>query len=100
MLSVWIVDVAERVFYRSVVSNGLSTEHPDYEITCNYEFLEDTNMDWGFELGQVRPSLYEKEAQKRGRKKSIITRVPVADYAKKQFQLKDNHPLMIMVRRF
>ena len=57
-------------------------------------------MDWGHELGQVRPSHFESEAQKKGRNRSIITRVPVADYAKKQFQLKDNHPLMIMVNTF
>ena len=92
-----LVDVAERVFYRCVVSNTLPVEHPDYEVTCNYEFLEDTIMDWGHELGRVRPNHFESRVQKKGWNRGIMTRVPVADYAKKQFQLKDNHPLMIMV---
>ena len=97
---IFVLDVAERVFYRCVVSNSLPVEHPDYEVTCNYEFLEDTIMDWGHELARVRPSHYGSETRKKGGNMSLITRVPVADYAKKQFQLKDNHPLMIMVYIF
>eukprot|EP00794_Sanderia_malayensis_P000499 gene499-1145_t len=87
-------DVAERVFYRCVVNNGLPVEHPDYEIMCNYEFLEDANTEWGMDL------VHLKHETRPHRKKSMISgvRVPGTGYAKKQFELKDNHPLMIMVR--
>ena len=54
-------------------------------------------MDWGHELARVRPSHIENEMQKKGWNRKIMKTVAVADYAKKQFQLKDNHPLMIMV---
>ncbi len=91
----FISDVAERVFYRCVVNNGLPLEHPDYEITCNYEFLEDVNTDWGQDLVQMKSGNQRKAT----RKLSLISnvRVPVTGYAKKQFELKDNHPLMVMV---
>ena len=85
-----------------MINNGLPLEHPDYEITCNYEFLEDINTDWGQELGQMRRKTHLNEAQRNARnnrKVSVMTnmRVPVTDYAKKQFELKENHPLMVMV---
>ena len=92
-------EVAERVFYRCVVSNGLPPEHPNYEINCNYEFLEDNTTDLGQELAQARQNPYLGDAAKNVRKTNLMKnmRVPVADYAKQQFELKDNHPLMIMV---
>ena len=40
-------DVAEKVFDKCIRGNGLPKEHPQYEITCAYEFLEDTFAEWG-----------------------------------------------------
>merc|ERR1719392_622142 len=39
--------VAEMVFDKCITSNGLPREHPSYEVTCNYEYLDDAFSDWG-----------------------------------------------------
>jgi hypothetical protein len=39
-------EVAERVFHRCSPSNNHNPDHPNYEITFNYEFLDDMYAQW------------------------------------------------------
>ena len=39
-------DVAEAVFVNCTETNGYPPEHTDYEITFNYEFLDDIYSNW------------------------------------------------------
>lgn len=41
-----VVDVAERVFNLCTTSNNQIPDHPDYEITFDYEFLDDAYSNW------------------------------------------------------
>ena len=89
-----------KVFNNCIRSNGLPSEHPQYEITCNYEFLEDVSTDWGPNLGDMkRLHSYSSQVSKKSRKHSLVSnvKVPLPSYARKQFEMKENHPLMVMV---
>ncbi len=39
-------DVAEKVFMCCTTSNMNNSDHPNYEITFNYEFLDDMYATW------------------------------------------------------
>ena len=39
-------DVAEKVFNNCTTSNTNNTDQPNYEITFNYEFLDDMYSSW------------------------------------------------------
>ena len=43
----YLLDVAELVFNKCLIGNGLPSDHPKYKVTCNYEFLEDLFTPWG-----------------------------------------------------
>ena len=45
-LCILITDVAEQVFYNCTTSNMSNPEHPDYEITFKYEYLDDMYSNW------------------------------------------------------
>jgi len=102
-------DVAEKVFDQCIKGSTLSKEHPLYEISCTYEFLEDTFTDWG-------PGLYESmelptsqmnmnvnlttNLSKTNKSKSsrLAERLRLPGYARKHSEMKENHPLKNMVQ--
>ena len=123
----FFVDVAERVFDKCINGNGLPVEHPQYEITCSYEFLEDGFTEWGQSVNDLK-SLELKQQQQQQQQQhsnnfdtslnisnvdnklpsdtsstshscfhSIGTRLHLPGYVKKQTEQKRNHPLKFMV---
>lgn len=57
------LDVAERVLDRCLVPNDLPNDHPDLEVTFNYEFLDDM-------FACYKPYLYDKHGQSESSSKS------------------------------
>ena len=104
-------EVAEQVFNQCIKGNGLPVEHPLYEISCNYEFLEDTFTDWGpsiydyhelqvkyqnFAVQKNRPISPTKSTESSLWRK-LRNKLSFAGYVKRM-EIKHNHPLKFMVR--
>ena len=94
--------VADVVFNRCVKDNGRRFDHPDYEITFYYEFLEDVYSDWS-EYGDdaasetsSQISFSVDDVPEENEFKRIIGKAGVKE-AVQQLEKKENHPLMIMV---
>lgn len=118
----FLIDVAEKVFDKCIKGNGLPVEHPQYEITCSYEFLEDGFTEWGQSVNDLK-TLELKQQQQNSNHfdislnvsnvdnklandspstfysclQSIGTRLHLPGYVKKQTEQKRNHPLKFMV---
>lgn len=103
-------DVAEKVFNQCIKGNGLAKEHPLYEISCTYEFLEDTFTDWGPSIFDCMDLSTQQRQQMinpisgysyKEEKPSLLKRIgklPLPGYVKKQSEIKRNHPLKFMVQ--
>ncbi|KAG8199670.1 hypothetical protein JTE90_022120 [Oedothorax gibbosus] len=97
-------DVAEQVLNRCLVENDLPNDHSDFEVTFNYEFLDDM-------FACYKPYLYDKHGQSESSSKSEASSFAGSNiyddcgYIKKKVRpytydkeiLKYNHPLMLMV---
>ena len=122
----FVTDVAERVFDKCIKGNGLPVEHPQYEITCSYEFLEDGFTEWGQSVNDLKSIELKQHQQQHQHSNnfdaslntsnidsklaandetstsnscfnSIGTRLHLSGYVKKQTEQKRNHPLKFMV---
>ncbi|KAH3729943.1 hypothetical protein DPMN_055921 [Dreissena polymorpha] len=88
-------EVAELVFNRCMVHNKVSFESSNYEITFNYEFLDDlySILAWGekgtSDSGSTSGSLFDDEGH--------LT-IKGRPYTTDSGEFKKNHPLMVMVR--
>ena len=96
------LEVAGVVFNRCVKENDRRFDDPDYEITLDYEFLEDIYSDWS-ENGDGAASetsnqmnFYKDGIPKKDEYKGCCGK-PGAEEAVQQLERKENHPLMIMV---
>lgn len=78
--------VCDRCFHAKEPVN-----HPDYHITLNYEFLDDINAEW-FEDDSVQSGEDGHE--------DIVYKIKKAlpENSTRQLQMKQNHPLILMVR--
>ncbi|XP_061171192.1 transient receptor potential cation channel subfamily A member 1 homolog isoform X1 [Saccostrea echinata] len=84
-------DVAEEAFLRCMTTNNKNPEHPDYKCTFNYEFLDDTYSNWtegGTSEGSGSGSVYNED---------FTLNVSARPYTSDSSELKNNHPLIIMV---
>nr|XP_022289772.1 transient receptor potential cation channel subfamily A member 1 homolog isoform X3 [Crassostrea virginica] len=88
-------DVAEATFLRCMTTNNRNPEHPDYKCTFNYEFLDDTYSSWsehgsseGSGSGRGQGSVYNED---------FSLNVLARPYTSDSGEMKNNHPLMIMV---
>nr|XP_022289771.1 transient receptor potential cation channel subfamily A member 1 homolog isoform X2 [Crassostrea virginica] len=84
-------DVAEATFLRCMTTNNRNPEHPDYKCTFNYEFLDDTYSSWsehGSSEGSGSGSVYNED---------FSLNVLARPYTSDSGEMKNNHPLMIMV---
>ena len=102
-----ILDVAEIVFDKCIKGSSLPKEHPQYEMTCTYEFLEDTFTDWGpglydcMELPTSQTSLNSNNfcaRQKQSKVAKLGQKLKLPGYARKHSELKENHPFKFMVK--
>lgn len=87
----------------------MAKEHPLYEISCTYEFLEDTFTDWGPSIFDCMDLSTQQRQQMinpisgysyKEEKPSLLKRIgklPLPGYVKKQSEIKRNHPLKFMV---
>ncbi|XP_066911304.1 transient receptor potential cation channel subfamily A member 1 homolog isoform X2 [Clytia hemisphaerica] len=104
-------DVAEKVFDKCIKGNGLPVEHPQYEISCSYEFLEDSFTEWGpsvfdFKALEIKKqhvvhnanSNVTMDTQKKSYCHMIGRKLHLPGYVKKQTERKRNHPLKFMVQ--
>ena len=96
------LEVAGVVFNRCVKENDRRFDDPDYEITLDYEFLEDIYSDWS-ENGDSRApetssqmNFYMDGIPEEDESKGIRGKVG-AEEAVEQLEREENHPLMIMV---
>lgn len=84
-------DVAEAAFLRCMTTNHKNPEYPDYKCTFNYEFLDDTYSNWteqGSSEGSASGSVYNED---------FSLNVAARPYTSDSSEMKNNHPLMIMV---
>ncbi|CAH1799596.1 unnamed protein product [Owenia fusiformis] len=87
-------DVAERAFYRCTSANMGNSDHPDYEITFNYEFLDDMYAIWRENSGtsdamsSSGSDIYNED---------FTLKESAKPYTSDSTILKKNHPLSIMV---
>lgn len=87
-------DVAEDVFDRCSHSNNLPHEHPLYTVSFNYELVDDTYITF---------EKHESEASSHGSISEDSNIKPITNNNLSQYSyygkvVKENHPLMIMVR--
>ena len=85
-------------------------EHPSYEVTCTYEFLEDTFAEWGptriYDSTQLKSQyhFYGLQGGNYRNAEPMISKIGekliLPGYAKKQSEIKRNHPLKYMVSIF
>ncbi|XP_065649232.1 transient receptor potential cation channel subfamily A member 1 homolog isoform X2 [Hydra vulgaris] len=93
-------DVAEQVFNQCILDNGLPPEHPQFKITCSYEFLEDTFTPWGTIDSDSSENQDNKQLMYSSHQffLSKISRQIFPMYWMKKKDLKQNHPLKFMVQ--
>ncbi|XP_078698733.1 transient receptor potential cation channel subfamily A member 1 homolog isoform X2 [Branchiostoma floridae x Branchiostoma belcheri] len=88
--------VAELVFNKCTTSNGLNPEHRKYEITFNYEFLDDMYAPWLQDMDSEKMSIMSGESNEIYDKEHFL-KEDVQAYTTDSNVLKKNHPLQIMV---
>ncbi|XP_015759142.1 PREDICTED: transient receptor potential cation channel subfamily A member 1 homolog isoform X2 [Acropora digitifera] len=95
-------EVAGVVFNRCVKENDRRFDDPDYEITLDYEFLEDIYSDWSENGDGIasetssQMNFYMDGIPEEDESKRIRGKVG-AEEAVQQLEREENHPLMIMV---
>lgn len=106
-----LIEVAEIVFNKCITDNGLPKEHIDFQVKCNYEYLEDTFSEWGpsreftwapkTPIIEVAPdSSVSMTPSVGGKNQSLLSKiknVSKSNYFKKA-EFKIDHPLKYMVR--
>lgn len=96
------LEVAGVVFTNCVKENDRRFDDPEYEITLDYEFLEDIYSDWPEYADDAasetsnQMNFYMDCIPKKDEYKGCCG-IPGADKAVQQLERKENHPLMIMV---
>ncbi|GAB6033390.1 hypothetical protein CHUAL_013153 [Chamberlinius hualienensis] len=85
-------DVAEDVFQRCTTTNCFPSDHPLYTVTFNYEFIDDTFVQWE-EIDKDAESLDSSKVSDsfQSDKKSL-------EPQPSNVMIKKNHPLMLMVK--
>ncbi|KAL5009533.1 hypothetical protein ScPMuIL_011838 [Solemya velum] len=85
-------DSAEKVFTKCMTDNKKMQEHQDYQITFNYEFLDDLYSNWteqgASDSGSGSGSVYDEDY-------NLVE--DAKPYTNDSGEMKKNHPLMIMV---
>ncbi|XP_068697924.1 transient receptor potential cation channel subfamily A member 1 homolog [Montipora foliosa] len=95
-------EVAEMVFNQSMKEKGRRAEDPDYEITLDFEFLEDVYLDWsdsadGANWDSSSVTNFSMEDIPEDEEFQRIGGKPTEEEAVTQLEKKHNHPLIIMV---
>lgn len=89
------LEVAEVVFNHCVKENDCHSDDADYEVTLDYEFLEDIYSGWP-ENKSNQMNLSMNGTPKKDECKGCCGKLGAED-AVQQLERKENHPLMIMV---
>ena len=95
-----VSDVAEIVFNQCIVDNGLPNEHPQFKLTCTYEFLEDVFTPWGpnsIEFFEHHSKALIVPAFQSSFTTRLAQKMKLPGYCLKNMEIKQNHPLKFMV---
>ncbi|XP_014673121.1 PREDICTED: transient receptor potential cation channel subfamily A member 1 homolog [Priapulus caudatus] len=89
-------DVADAVFTKCIRANNVHSEHPHYQLTLNFEFLDDTYSVWTKPTIPSSGSLHSSNRNIYTDEGYLTTEA--APYTEEPSLQKSNHPLMIMVK--
>ena len=94
------------MFNQCITGNGLPIEHPQYKITCCYEFLEDFFTPWGPSVSKSKE--YKNQyymsiglpADKISFGEKLSRKTKLCNFGVNTLDVKQNHPLDFMVSFF